>query len=174
MSYSVGDQVNVIGGTYAGETAQVYSVAPKTVRLIMSGNSGPKGNIPFKNITHSASKLTATFQDEYFSGLAPFLRAQHEYFSGLANILIWSPRWLFFQPSLPARPPVPLGRLCFLWNIFNRWQSWGNLWNPWRKIWTNQFHWWKNLSLDTQWKSKSYWQYSFWEHFCHCWKWRAG
>ena len=50
MKFSVGDCVMVIGGTYEGETAKVYSVASKSVRLILSGNSDPTGNIPFKNI----------------------------------------------------------------------------------------------------------------------------
>ena len=49
-SCSVGNQVNVIGGKYKGETAKVFSVAPKTVRLIISGKSGPTGNIPFRNL----------------------------------------------------------------------------------------------------------------------------
>ena len=50
MTFSVGEHVRVIGGTYEGETAKVYSVASKTVRLICSGNSDPTGNIPLKNI----------------------------------------------------------------------------------------------------------------------------
>ena len=57
--------------TPRGETAKVYSVASKSVRLIISGDLEPTGNIPFKNITRSASKkdnnLTKHFQDEYFS-----------------------------------------------------------------------------------------------------------
>ena len=50
ISCSVGNQVNVTGGKYKGETAKVFSVAPKTVRLIISGKSGPTGNIPFRNL----------------------------------------------------------------------------------------------------------------------------
>ena len=50
MSFSVGDCVKVVGGTYEGETAKVYSVASKSVRLICSISSDPTGNIPLKNI----------------------------------------------------------------------------------------------------------------------------
>ena len=71
MSFSVGDCVKVVGGTYEGETAKVYSVASKSVRLVLSGDLEPTGNIPFKNITRSASKkdknLTKHFKDGYFS-----------------------------------------------------------------------------------------------------------
>ena len=47
MSFSVGDRVKVVSGTYEGETAKVYSVASKSVRLILSGDLEPTGNIPF-------------------------------------------------------------------------------------------------------------------------------
>ena len=57
MSFSVGDCVKVVGGTYEGETAKVYSVASKSVRLILSGNSDPTGNIPFKNIISIGDKV---------------------------------------------------------------------------------------------------------------------
>ena len=50
MTFSIGEHVRVIGGTYEGETAKVYSVASKSVRLICSDNSDPTGNIPLKNI----------------------------------------------------------------------------------------------------------------------------
>ena len=50
MKFSVGERVRVIGGTHEGKTAKVYSVAPKSVRLILSGNTEPTGNIPLKNI----------------------------------------------------------------------------------------------------------------------------
>ena len=50
MQFRVGERVRVIGGIHEGETAKVYSVAPKSVRLILSGNSKPTGNIPLKNI----------------------------------------------------------------------------------------------------------------------------
>ena len=57
MEFSVGQRVRVIGGTYEGETAKVYSVASKSVRLILSGNSDPTGNIPFKNIISIGDKV---------------------------------------------------------------------------------------------------------------------
>ena len=50
MKFSVGQHVRVIGGTYEGETAKVYAVASKSVRLICSDSSEPTGNIPLKNI----------------------------------------------------------------------------------------------------------------------------
>ena len=50
MTFSVGDRVRVIGGTYEGETAKVYSVTSKSVRLVLSDKSDPTGNIPLKNI----------------------------------------------------------------------------------------------------------------------------
>ena len=50
MSYSVGDRVSVISGSYKGKLGTVHSASPKAVRLQISGDSKPTGNIPLKNV----------------------------------------------------------------------------------------------------------------------------
>ena len=57
MSYSVGDRVSVINGSYKGKLGTVHSASPKAVRLQISGESKPTGNIPLKNVAFEIDGL---------------------------------------------------------------------------------------------------------------------
>ena len=57
MSFSVGDRVSVINGSYKGKLGTVHSASPKAVRLQISGESKPTGNIPLKNVAFDIDGL---------------------------------------------------------------------------------------------------------------------